>query len=203
MSQIVNATKKLSSRIRQGDIFKEVEYLESYEEENGAFELSKIVFPLVVVLTQDCDLEQDYKNSDKIRNDKESDHDKLILSLLVAPLYNSEHFFEGTHLSEISLKMQRKTSAQKKILQNNETPRYHYLEFDKTVVIPNSVIDFKHYFSVNINNLNRFYKDKFVCSIPELFRERVSQRFANYLSRIGLPDPELEKENITCLTNTL
>ena len=51
-------TKRLG-RISQGDVFRDVECIEYVVEKRGVLEVSKIVFPLVVVLTQDCDLEQD------------------------------------------------------------------------------------------------------------------------------------------------
>lgn len=80
------------------------------------------------------------------------------------------------------------TKTDNKNLRNNENPRYHFLEFDDNIPIVNSVIDFKHYFTVNNTKLQE-HKDKhYICTVSELFRERISQRFANYLSRIGLPD---------------
>lgn len=44
------------ARIFQGDIYKDVEFIEYAIEKSGVIEISKIVFPFVVVLTQDCDL---------------------------------------------------------------------------------------------------------------------------------------------------
>ena len=81
-----------------------------------------------------------------------------------------------------------------KNLRQNETPRYHYLEFDESIPIVNSVIDFKHYFTVNVEQLREHKQSNFVCSVSEIYREHISQRFANYLSRIGLP--EAKKENV-------
>jgi len=51
-----------------------------------------------------------------------------------------------------------------------------------------SVIDFKHYFSVNVCYLMGIKKEKFICKIYELYREDISHRFASFLSRIGLPE---------------
>jgi hypothetical protein len=50
-----------------------------------------------------------------------------------------------------------------------------------------ALIDFKHYFSVNLRVLEMFRKTNYICTISPLFREKVSQRFVSYLSRIGLP----------------
>ena len=72
-------------------------------------------------------------------------------------------------------------------LRNNETPRYHYLEFPDEVQIPASVIDFKHYFSVNVLDLKAKKRTHFVCKVAELYRESICQRFASYLARVGLP----------------
>ena len=53
-------------------------------------------------------------------------------------------------------------------------------------VVP-SVIDFKHYFSVNVKYLQKVKRKQFVCMVGDLYREDISQRFASFLSRIGLP----------------
>jgi hypothetical protein len=171
----------------QGDILKEVDYIEFIKEKSGILEVSKIIFPLVIVLSQDCDLEQDFKA--RSSKDASADQDKWLLSVLVAPLYNAEHVYLGEHLSLLDLKMQQinKTKTPGKVLRNNETPRYHFLEFPNTIPIVPSVIDFKHYFAVNIRYLKSLRRKNFVCSVSPLFREDISLRFASYLARIGLP----------------
>ena len=160
--------------------------MEYVAEKGGVIEVSKIVFPLVIVLTQDCDLEQDYR----VRAAPEGNKDKWLISVLMAPLYNIEHVYKGEHLSELKIPMQvvPKTGNTGNFLRNNERPRYHYLEFAEGVPIVPSVIDFKHYFSANSEYLRRWKRKNFVCRVSELFREDVSQRFAAYLSRVGLPE---------------
>lgn len=177
-------------RVSQGDIYRDVEFIESVIEKDGIVEIKKISFPYIVVLTQDCDLAQDFL----FRFEDSRSEDKLLLSVLVAPFYNEYHFFSGEHLSEIDRKMQEikkkkkgsLTTAAKTIL-DNENPRYHYLEFPEDVPIVSSVIDFKHYFSLNVEYLLDIRDTQFVCKISELYREHLSHRFANFLSRIGLP----------------
>lgn len=188
-------------RISQGDIFREVECIEYVSEVSGILEVSKIVFPIVVVLTQDCDLMHDspYRN-----NSGESGHseeqrsprtqDKKLFSVLVAPLYNAEHVFRGEHLSELGLTMEPipKNRTPGQMLIKNERPRYHYFDFPRNVPIVPSVVDFKHYFSVNVNYLLAVRPRLFVCRLSALFREDLSCRFAGYLARIGLPDIEVQ-----------
>lgn len=177
------------SRVQQGDIIKDVFCFEEYIEKSGVIEIKQIQFPLVIVLTQDCDLNQDYR----FRNGKEKkkdNQDKFLFSVLVAPLYNADHFFDGKHLELLNHKMQsiKRTGTKGEIILDNDYPRYHYIEFPENIRIVSSVIDFKHYFSVNINYLRNIKKNNFVCKVSELYREQITLRFSNFLSRIGLPD---------------
>lgn len=175
-------------RVCQGDIISDVRHVEHVRQQADYVEVSSICFPLVVVLTQDCDLEQDYRVRWARRAPK--NQDKMLFSVLVAPLYNVEHVYAGSHLAELKMTMmeinRRKTPGNN--LRNNESPRYHYLEFPRDIPIVNSVIDFKHYFSVNVDYLKRLKRTNFVCRVAEVFREDISQRFASFLSRVGLPE---------------
>jgi hypothetical protein len=179
----VHVEKSRRTRISQGDVFREVECIEYAVEKRGVIEVSKIVFPLVIVLTQDCDLEQDSNN-----RGKETQSTKL-LSVLVAPLYNAEHVFQGEHLGDIGIKTEpiNKKKSPGEMLMKNERPRYHYIDFPQDIPLVASVADFKHYFSVHVSYLEKVRRTNFVCRLSDLFREDVSQRFAAYLGRIGLP----------------
>lgn len=185
---MIKIRQKKTSRVCQGDIFRDVQFIEQVSEEDGFIEISRITFPLVIVLTQDCDLEQDYR----IRWSREStpNEDKRLFSVLVAPLYNIEHVYTGEHLDTLGMRMHpiSKNRTPGKNLRNNTNPRYHYLAFPDNVPIVNSAIDFKHYFSVNIEYLKKLKQSHFVCKVAEIYREDISQRFASFLSRIGLPE---------------
>ncbi len=182
-------------RIQQGDIISDVEYIEYVDVIDGEIRISKIIFPLAIVLTQDCDLTWDFESRSKTNGLQ----DKYLFSVIVAPLYNYEHFIAGEHLIELGQKMQtissKLTKTDNKNLRDNETPRYHFLDFDDSIPIVNSVIDFKHYFTINVLKLQEHKKSHYICTVSELFRERISQRFANYLSRIGLPDMVKTEDN--------
>ena len=172
-------------RVSQGDIYKDVEVVDDVLEKRGILQISKIVFPYVIVLTQDCDLEQDYRI--RSGNEEVKDQDKLIFSVLVAPLYNVEQVFRGEHLKQMHINMQVfGSNTQKNNMKNNEIPRYHYMDISAEVTIVPSVIDFKHYFSLHVDYLRAKTKD-FVCRVSPLYREDISNRFASYLARIGLP----------------
>ena len=101
----VKVNKARRKRISQGDIFRNVDCIEYVAQKRGILEVSKITFPLVVVLTQDCDLVQDarYRNNNADRVPQ--DQDKKLFSVLVAPMYNAEQVFAGQHLSELERRM--------------------------------------------------------------------------------------------------
>ena len=182
-----NIRIRKKARIAQGDIYKNVEFIEYAIEKDGVIEISKIIFPFTIVLTQDCDLNQDYAS--RWSKNKPSTHDKKIISVIVVPLYNIEHVYNGEHLSELKMGMAkiRKGRTPGKTLRQNQTPRYHYIDFPADVPIVASVLDFKHYFTVNVEYLKQHKKENFICQVGPIYREDISQRFSSYLSRIGLP----------------
>jgi len=176
-------------QIHQCDLFKKVPFYESYSEKLGAFRLTILEFPLAIILTQECDLEQNLRERIKevTAADGKTLHDKFLVSLLCAPMYNAEHLFSGNHLSFLEISSNIKGSEQRKYIKDNREPRYHYIEFDEGSQIVPSIIDFKHYFSVSLEYLEKNIENR-ICSIKPIYRENISQRFSNYLSRIGLPN---------------
>ncbi len=190
----VQIETQLAARICQGDLIRNVAFIEDILEDGENIEVQRILFPLVVVLTQDCDLEQDDPTRKRKEGQSANQH-AMILSVLVAPAYNAAHFELGDHLSELKLTMRSfptakgRQSTDQRNLRQNKNPRYHYLEFSPESNIADSVIDFKHYFSVNVPYLKRIKQGaNFVGKLGTLYREDVSQRFASFLARIGLPN---------------
>ena len=195
MAEIITKTfLETSNAINQCDIFRNVEFIEYVKEEGNAIEVSKIVFPLAIVLTQACDLQQDYSARKRIIEEQRGNQDKFLISVIAAPIYNFEEFRQGTHLSQLGLIMEdqgRRSRSKCENIIKNENKRYHYLNFPEDVELVESVIDFKHYFTVTIGYLQTIRADQYVCSIDILYREFILQRFSNFLSRIGLPDPDI------------
>lgn len=170
------------SRICQGDIFEDIEILEDIQIENSEIIVKKISFPYVVCLNQECDLEQDFKKSGELPIDGN------LLHLAIAPAFIFEQFLSGNHWGEIigqSLAQKRSDTNIKKII-DNEIPRYHYLKFPEEIM-PELIIDYKHFFTVQRNVLYGNI-EKRMCSLQALFKEKINQRFSNYISRIGLPE---------------
>ena len=187
-----------SDRINQGDIFKNITHIENWEECGNELKLFRIRYPYIVILSQDCDLREDASvRSNKI-------NDKALVSVLAAPLYNFDQFLAGKHLQNLGIKAREITKENKKNkftteynnLTRNETPRYHTIEFSPDIPLVKSIVDFKHYFSISIEYLQNVKDDNFECALDFLYRERLSQRFSNYLSRIGLPDKHETKREL-------
>ena len=201
MGEIVTkVVETKEERIYQGEFIKDVEYIEFYKETEGEIEISIIEFPLVVVLTQECDASQDYKNrieDNKRRqetNGKEGvERNQFLLSIIVAPVYLLEDLKSGKHLENLGINCRTIGSQEIKKIQHNADSRFHYMNVE---VINNKrieyVVDFKQYFTVNVDKLLEHKKDnkhvQFI--LGDLFKESLSQRFSNYLSRIGLPESD-------------
>ena len=100
-----------------------------------------------------------------IEVENKGNQDKFLISVIVAPIYNFEEFRMGTHLNQLGLMMDPKGRRERSLCSNiikNENKRYHYLNFAEDVEIVESVIDFKHYFTVTVNYLNSIREEKYV-----------------------------------------
>lgn len=171
---------KTSDRICQGDIFTDIEVLESFKVKGAQIILEKISFPFVVCLNQECDLENDFNSTSK--------KDTKLLHLAIAPAFNFEDFLSGNHWAGIfdNNDTAKRKDTKTKLIVDNEMPRFHYLKF-KEAQMPELIIDFKHFFTIN-RDLLYGQIDKRFCSLDDLFKEKLSQRFSNFISRIGLPE---------------
>lgn len=185
--------KKDTDRILQGDIFRDVK-IPFYDLE----ELKIIESGFLIVLSQDCDLNQDYYsrndvleiNFDESNKKISSFNNKMIPSILLCPAYPADQVRQGTHLNYLEIEMTRigkpDSTSWKNIIQN-ETPRYHFLKESNSYGMPDIVIDFKRFYTLSRNYLYSISNPCYICSINELYRENLSSRFSNYISRIGLP----------------
>jgi len=179
-------TKRPVSRICQGDIFEGYVH-ESSKVVNDVLETLVINFPFIIILTQDCDLESDSRNRDQSVTERKN-NDKYLQEILFAPAYKAESFRAGDHLSNFNLKMETFNTKTWPYLTSNQKERYHYFPENQDSKIPALVVDFKHYYTLPREDVYAIYPEKYKVSIDTLYREDLSQRFAHYLSRIGLPE---------------
>lgn len=185
MTQISAKTKIPLTRVSQCDIFHDLEVVEDIIYSGNGIEVKSLLFPLMICLNQDCDLNSDNRDKQKPLSNK----DCRLLHLIFAPVFNFDTFRQGQHWGDIFQTGQNynpnKTDGKK--IMNNEDPRFHFLHFEDKSIFPDLVIDFKHFYTISTEYINNNI-DKRVCGIDDLYREKISQRFAYYISRIGLPD---------------
>ena len=151
-------------------------------------------FNYVIIMTQDCDLEQDYGNRQELLSGSKQ-HGGLIPSILFCPAYPSQSLREGLHLKGLKYETQRVASDLWKHLKQNKSPRYHFLaeyhKKDKGAVInvAELVVDFKYFFTAPTEYFTNAYcnDEHYLGSLTCPYREHLLYRFASYLGRIGLP----------------
>lgn len=172
--------KSRNARFYQGDILKDLSFVVG--DKARSVDMDSIYLKYAVVLSQDCDVEQDYKG-----RAVNGDNDKYIRSILVCPAFDLEEFSPGNHFDGWKMEVFNDKKI-KKLKNNDEYKRYHFLPQSIELLIPDLVLDFKHYFTLPRDFLYRKKKEIYLASLSELFREELSQRFSNYVSRIGLPE---------------
>ncbi|MCR6712896.1 MAG: hypothetical protein NVV57_09495 [Demequina sp.] len=177
-----------ASRVSQGDIVRNIDLPECVAVEGAEVVVKITRFPYAVVLTQDCELEQDANAR------ANGSIGQRILHVLLAPAYHQADLIAGEHLSLLdiqasSINASPKSQSAKDFMRNNN-PRYHQLPLSKAGDgLPDLVVDFKHNFSVNADYLATIHAMRGVAltRLADLYREDLSQRYAAFLSRIALP----------------
>jgi hypothetical protein len=170
-------------RFCQGDILKDVSItLGLNDTEAEGQEMNNFDLPYCVVMNQDCDLQWDFE----LRKENK-DNDKFLPTILVCPAYLDERYFVGSHIESWKMRV-FDGESKKKLLKNDENNRCHFLKGDSSLQVPNLIIDFKHFYTIPRDLLYSVREKVYLATVNELFRERLSQRFANYLSRFGLPE---------------
>ncbi len=178
-------TRHDKSRICQGDILRDAKL--DVIDVNSA--VLQITYPYMIVLSQDCDLEQ--SNSD--RNGQPAGiitNNQYLPNILIAPCFLGDSFRSGDHLVDaFNIKQDRLNSERWGYVKQNRDQRYHFIKGQTgDLPIPDLVLDFKHYLTLPFESFILIHKICYIASVSELFREELSLRFCNYLSRIGLPE---------------
>lgn len=180
----------------QGAIYRDVEVVPSAlpELSSGGSDLTSWVLPYVVVLSQECDLQQDSKSRTNLPREPDEQkqmeqRDKLVYSVLVSPAWAAAPFREGNHLREFGTMLKRKNTDAYDLIKKNKDARYHYLAGWRELQVPEAVVDFKHFFTIPTETLREQYGNvtHYIARLVCPYREDLSQRFGAYLARVGLP----------------
>jgi hypothetical protein len=172
--------------VSQGDIFKNVKYIYEYTETEDHVDIVEITFPYIIILSQACDL----RGMHEVRN-KNGKSTKQMISVLSAPLFDKSKVQDGSYLSEIidkEITIEKGfTSKEKKIIESDFHYRYHFLNFEENFNgVPDAVIDFKQYFTLNIDSLYKNIENR-ICTLEPIFKEQVTLKFSTFLNRVAIP----------------
>jgi hypothetical protein len=188
--------KPTKNRILQGDILRDIifkfEWISAnrVQMEERYKTIEEYTLPYSIVLSQDCDLEEDFMDREA---DGEDGHDAYIPSILICPAFSALELREGEHLNDFGYNMKRKNKHEWNYIKTNRDPRYHYLPKSADFEIPHIVLDFKQIYALPRIYLYKMYEDYYLASLNELIREHLCQRFSFYFSRFGLPKIPHEK----------
>jgi hypothetical protein len=172
-----------NSRVCQGDILRDLKIPITID--RVTLQVNEFVFSHAVIISQDCDLQQEYDG--KLKSDEH--FNQFLPNLLLLPAFPADDVRLGIHLKGLyGIAQKKKDSDLWRPIKGNSSPRYHFLQLDQTIGVPELVIDFKTYFTVPRDLLYSIYSETYLATLNELFREDLSQRFAYFLSRIALPE---------------
>ena len=183
----------VDENICQGDVFRNVKYRYIDYEDNEKVEMIEFTFPLAIIISQACDV---LSMGEMIMNSK-GKATKFMPSILMTPIYecsmakNAKHLDEAFEYLKICKDDNEKalfTGKDLDVVRKDWHYRYHSFKAMKgeIVVLDDSIIEFKHYFSVPAsylveNRQNRFFR------VDDLFAEQITLKFATYLSRVAIP----------------
>jgi hypothetical protein len=135
--------------------------------------------PLVIVLTQDCDLDLDY-------SDRQSAGAGKLYDILVCDVYRADPFKQklGKNMKEW------------KVIAENQSPRYQFLsnvtpDDDATGKgLPNLTMDFKRHFTLPTEEMYerlRLGITSRYCVLETPYVEHLMHRFLSFQGRVALP----------------
>jgi hypothetical protein len=186
--------KHVLPRFCQGDILRDLEVVEwarVIDADTKQLDVKKRRLPYAVMLSQECDLYQDMQNRSNLTKPTQ---DKYLHSVLLGPAYTAQSVREGKHLEMLGVTCEPLNSTRWNAIKQNNNDRYHFLPAFDLFQIPDIVLDFKHFLTAPRGILLDFKPTIYVASLGQLFRDHLSQRFANFLARVALPDPEEEAQ---------
>lgn len=181
-SLVIHEKASNSHFLRQGEIITDLQVaLVNWETKDHEPKVDTMIQPYSVLLTQDCDLEQD-----SLTRDRNESSDRRLPFLLFCEVFTAEDLFG---------KMRNIKRLWEKVAQNREE-RFHFFQKIDAALddlgegLPELGIDFKRYFTLPTDEAYRqvnVTQAKRRCKLVSPYLEHFCRRFANYLSRIALP----------------
>ena len=165
------------SKFEQGDIITNCPFYDTHPDGKGGLETNVYRYD-VVIMTQSCDLE----------NGKT---DKIFVAPWKPLQYHLDAFLakqQRINPDKLMLTVKEKRNFFEN-LKNGIFYRYYILDKCPDCGLPeHPVIDFGNTYSVSLSELNRIAFDQnSIIRLKSPFKEHLSQAFARYFMRVGLP----------------
>lgn len=192
MSTISKAEKvKEETQICQGDIFQNVKYTFISNETDDNVEVTEMIFPYAIVISQACDV----ISMEEMIIKGEGKSTKFMPSILMCPIYDSSSAKSGDHISEAFSELDIKciqdnvfSRDDKKVADKDWHYRFHpfCVQIGEDKCFEDTIIDFKHYFTVPMSYLVNNKRNR-IMHLEDLFAEQITLKFATYLTRVAIP----------------
>ena len=175
-------------------------HLDSEALVSGRADVRQRKYAYAVILTQDCDLTQDFDARRAVvgelnptERDVRSRSDKIIPSVLLCQVLTAQ---EQRGADKITSDIWTR-------IRQNKDERYHFLQAvdgscdPKQEDLPELAIDFKRYFTVPTDEL--YWRidagqTRRRCLMASPYLEHLSTRFAYFLSRVALPEDHFSEQ---------
>ena len=184
----------LTKALRQGEILRNVVELRIDSEsirsvdDDSQYDIDPVKHPFAIVVSQDCDLEQDFNYRFFAKGNPRNE----LPSVLLCQAENVDEFTESDEYRTLFT-----SSTFKGNFVNNDVFRYHFIQGIAATLsadndsLPELGIDFKKYFSIPTVEVYRRIELAHTIRTTLLqtpYREHFCNRFFNFNNRIALPE---------------
>lgn len=182
---------KIDDYVQQGDIFKDVTYIFDFNQTDEGIEIVELTFPYVLIVSQSCDM----LHASRLISNEIHSESKLMFSVLAVPMYERETIISGEHLRELcedkiinfEIKGPFISEEDQKVIKNGFHYRFHEIYFPNDCKIPDSIIDLKEFFTLNLTTVNQIRGQR-VGRLNDWSAQQIVNKMSAFLSRVGLPD---------------
>lgn len=185
---------EITSPLSQGDVYRDIPYFSLQEIDNDQVEVKEYIYPQVIIISQACDT---YWMNDMFER-KTGITAKYMPMILLCPIFHTEALTSGTFISNIAINdgiaidntsdhIYKK--EERKVTERDFHYRFHNfnVELGNKPVSENYVVDFKQCFSIPFSYLYS-KRDSRLFRLDLCYAQQITQKFCNYLSRMGFDD---------------
>lgn len=177
--------------VQQGDIFKDVQYICDFKRSDDEIEIVELTFPYVLIVSQSCDM----LHASRLISSEINSESKMMFSVLAVPLFERETIISGAHLQELieekivnfNINPTFITEEDKKVIKEGFHYRFHEIDFPEESRIPNSIIDLKSFFTINLTSINKIKKQR-IGRLNDWASQQIVNKLSAFMARVGLPD---------------